>query len=710
MSLKNITIKEEYRSLIDDMVNDFYIPVLNESVIYKRAVGFFSSSALIEISKGISALIQNGGKIQLIASPHLNEEDIEAITKGFKERENVILESLERSFSQPKNFYEERRLNLLANLVSNGQLDIKIAFLEENGTVGMYHEKLGVMSDAEHNTVAFAGSMNESKNAFSHNYEAIDVFCSWTKDNERVLSKESAFNSIWNNSEPHIKTIDFPKIAREKLNSYCTTETLDFEIDNEEQESKKNGPRFFRPPDNIDFYEYQKEAVFNWLSNGNNGIFDMATGSGKTYTGLYALSKLSEKLSSNLGVIIVAPYQHLVEQWVEDIESFGVKPIICYSAYPKWKEHFEDIINAYNASVVKNFCVVTTNSSFSLASFQKQLNRIKKDFCFVVDEAHNFGAERLSELLPVKAKYRLALSATLERHNDEEGTKKLYQYFGMVCQSFTLKEAIDKGFLTPYYYHPILVTLTRDELEKYQELTKQISKLSNTSKEEKSSLRDLLLIKRARIIAGARNKIGALLETITPYKNDNHMLIYCGATKYDKKGIDDEDDVKQITELTRELYKVHKLKVRKFTSEETKDERAEIKDMFLDGKELQAIIAIKCLDEGVNIPAIKTAFILASSTNPKEYIQRRGRVLRKAIGKNFARIYDFITIPRELSTISSTNNQDLQLEISLIRKELSRMMDFAETSRNPLDIDNLKEQLLLAYNVYNIEEGEPYDE
>ncbi len=485
MSLKEVKIKDEYRSLIDDIVNDFYIPVLNESVIYKRAVGFFSSSALLEIAKGSSNLVQNGGKIQLIASPNLSEEDIEAIEKGFKERESVISDSLERSFSKPKTSYDERRLNLLANLVAKGQLDIKIAFLEEKGKIGMYHEKVGLMTDFENNTIAFAGSMNESKNAFSHNYESIDVFCSWTKDSERVLSKESAFNSIWNNSEPHIETIDFPKVAKEKLNSYRTTETLDLEIDMEEQESKKNASTFFRSPSNIDFYDYQKDAVVNWLSNDCKGIFDMATGSGKTYTGLYALSKLSEKLSDSIGVIIVAPYQHLVEQWVEDIENFGVKPIICYSAYPKWKEHFEDIVNAYNASAVENFCVITTNSSFSLTAFQKQLSRIKKDFCFVVDEAHNFGAEKLSSLLPEKAKYRLALSATLERHNDEDGTTKLHEYFGAVCQSFSLKDAIDKGFLTPYYYHPILVTLTDEELEKYQELTKQISKLSSSSKEEK---------------------------------------------------------------------------------------------------------------------------------------------------------------------------------------------------------------------------------
>ena len=176
MSFLDISIKTEYRSLIDDMVNDFYTPLLNEATIYKRAVGFFSSSALIEISKGISGLIKNGGKIQLVASPKLSEEDIEAIEKGFEKRKEIIECCIERSFEQPKNIYEERRLNLLANLIANGQLDIKIAFLEEENSVGMFHEKMGLMTDTENNMIAFTGSMNESKNAFSHNYESIDVF------------------------------------------------------------------------------------------------------------------------------------------------------------------------------------------------------------------------------------------------------------------------------------------------------------------------------------------------------------------------------------------------------------------------------------------------------------------------------------------------------------------------------------------------------
>ena len=243
MSFLDVEIKPEYRSLIDDMIEDFYIPLLNEAIIYKRAVGFFSSSALIEISKGISGLIKNGGKMQLVASPKLNDEDIEAIEKGFEQRNKIIERCIERSFEEPKNIFEERRLNLLANLIANEQLDIKIAFLEDKSRTGMFHEKMGLMTDMDNNTIAFTGSMNESKNAFSHNYESIDVFCSWTHDKERVFKKEDVFNAIWNDREPGIKTINFPEVARDKLERYKKDSIVDLDIDFEEKSSqhkKKN--------------------------------------------------------------------------------------------------------------------------------------------------------------------------------------------------------------------------------------------------------------------------------------------------------------------------------------------------------------------------------------------------------------------------------------------------------------------------------------
>lgn len=704
MSLKECSIKKEYRSLIDNVAKDFFVPLLKEAISYKRAVGFFSSSVLVEISKGIIGLVQNGGKIQIIASPYLSEEDIEAIRKGYVQRAEACKNAALRALDKPLNAYQADRLNLLANLIADGILDIRIAITESQGALGMYHEKMGIIEDSDGNRVAFSGSMNESANALMANYETIDVFTSWSEDWDRVDGKENSFYSIWNNCEPNIATMEFADLNDEIIKKYQKS-PVDYQTLNGDQDIIPNIEKhfsFFRVPNNIHFYEYQEEAISTWIQCSGCGIFDMATGAGKTYTALGAITRLSQTLDEHIAIVIVAPYQHLVEQWVEDINAFGVHPIVAYS-YPgqNWRKQFKDAVAAYNSGAIDNFCIITTNATFALDDFQAILRKFRRNYCFVVDEAHNFGAEKLSMLLPKKARYRLALSATIERHRDEKGTAALRNFFGKTCISFTLKEAIDQGFLTEYYYHPVLTYLDEDELEEYNELTRKIIKNGGGSKEncERNEYVELLLIKRARIIAGCKAKIGKLLEVIEPYKNSSYILVYCGATKYDGSLSEETSQLMQIDEVNRRLYTELGMSVRKFTSSENKEERAEIRQMFASGSELQVITAIKCLDEGVNIPAIRTAFILASSTNPKEYIQRRGRVLRKSPGKKYAEIFDFITLPRPLEEVQYCSPQECQYDLSLVRKEFTRMVDFSETAKNPSDIDSIRDAILDAYQV-----------
>lgn len=216
MSLREVHIKSEYRSLIDNVVNDFYIPVLQESILYQRAVGFFSSSALIAISRGIDGLIKNEGKMQIIASPRLSPEDIEEISKGYEIRK-IVEQALLRGIPDPITSEEEDKLSYLAELIAKGILDIKIAFLSSNNEIAMYHEKMGIMSDQAGNVVAFSGSMNESENAFSSNYESFDVFCSWTSEKERVFQKQMAFQAIWNDYEPGVETMEFPEAVKNSI-------------------------------------------------------------------------------------------------------------------------------------------------------------------------------------------------------------------------------------------------------------------------------------------------------------------------------------------------------------------------------------------------------------------------------------------------------------------------------------------------------------
>lgn len=715
MGFLNIDIKSEYRSRLDNVIKDFYVPVLKQAVLYKRAVGFFSSTALVEMSAGICGLVKNGGKIQLIASPHLSANDIEAINNGLKRRDDVIEEALIRQLSEPIGAEETARLNLLSNLIAAGVLEIKIAFLETDNTVAMFHEKMGLMYDNDQNIIAFSGSMNESFNAFRQNYEAVDVFTSWTSDENRVMAKQAAFNAMWNDYEPSIRVRDFPKVADLIVKKYRTDNNTDLSLDEKSFDAESNDESFATKADNgphipskVKMRPYQIEAINSWAEKDYRGIFDMATGTGKTYTALAAIATLYKATSNNLAVFIVCPYQHLVEQWKDDIVAFGMKPIVCYSASSQrnWKERLKTAATSFNIGVQNHFCVVTTNATFSSDYVQGIVKKMRGNVLLVVDEAHNFGAENLSTTLMDNMKYRLALSATIDRHGDPEGTSKLYAYFGEKCIEYTLKDAIDNKMLTPYYYYPVVVSLSETELEEYLDLTAKIRKNVHPDKRGKVVLSEyakMLLIKRARLVSGAVEKIDVLRGLMQDYKDDNHMLVYCGATTMHdvdyKEGKAHADDIRQIDLVADLLGNELGMRVSKFTSEEDAAERERIKADFDEGEHLQAVVAIRCLDEGVNIPSIKTAFILASSTNPKEYVQRRGRVLRLFKGKTHAVIYDFITLPFALELTNQVEPEVLESGKSLALREIVRMKDFAAIAENPFDSDDLISQIQSAYGI-----------
>lgn len=699
MSLIDLNIKSEYRSLIDNVVDDFYVPVLKESVLYQRAVGFFSSSALIAISKGVEGLISNGGKIQIIASPRLSQEDIDEIRKGYEVRK-VLERALLRGIETHNSVEDTSRLSYIASLIANGVLDIKIAFLSTNNEIAMYHEKMGIMNDIEGNAVAFSGSMNESENAFSANYESIDVFCSWTNEKERVFQKQMAFQAIWNDYEPGVETIDFPEAVKDRIYAFNNSLRRNSGLKTPEENSLPEDAMFL-PPD-FKIRPYQESAIQNWKENGYCGIYDMATGTGKTLTALASIEQLFSDNHKRLGVVIVCPYQHLVEQWVEDIVRFGIKPIVGYSSSSQksWKKNLAQAVRSFNLRVSDFFCFITTNASFVTKTVQDQIGILSEDVVFVVDEAHNMGATNYRRYLPDNIKYRLGLSATIDRHNDESGTTALAEYFGKKCIAYSLKDAIDSQMLTRYYYYPVLTYLDQDELSDYLSITGQLAKAihKKNGKVVLTERAKQLLIKRSRVVAGARGKLPELQRQIAPHIDDKHILVYCGATT-----VRDEDDAdfskRQIDLVADLLGNTLNMRVGRFTSQESAQERAQIREAFAEGNALQVLVAIKCLDEGVNIPSIKTAFILASSTNPKEYIQRRGRVLRKFPGKEFAVIYDFITLPFPVNTIATQNSTIIDSTKGLIKRELIRMMDFADIAENPSSTFDLVYDLKHGFNI-----------
>lgn len=718
MGFEELEILRGYKTNKHDIVREFYIPILKKSVLYKRAVGFFSSTALIELSKGIAGLINNGGKIRFIVSPLLSTEDIEAIQKGYDERE-VINRSIMREFREPVNKSEEERLGWLSSLISNGYLEIKVAFTPPQKATGMYHEKIGIMYDDDYNKIAFTGSMNETINAFHNNYESIVVFNSLEPaDENRVEDLERDFDLLWEGRETNIKIIDFPNVAKEKLVSYkkdnhCKT-TSDFE---EEDLFELSPPVAGIPmiPNGVALHEYQRDAIAEWAKNGYRGIFDMATGTGKTFTGLGAVARLFED-KKRAAVIIVCPFQHLVEQWVEDIIKFNMRPTIGYSASAQkdWKKRLENDIIDFSIGVIDTFCFVTTNATFASDFVQQQLSKLGRDTLLLIDEAHNFGSDNLSRKLNSKIEYRLALSATLERHGDPEGTALLMQYFGEKCIEYGLERAIREGKLTPYYYYPHYIYLEEDELEAYKDLSYKISKECHQQKNGKFKITEkgkTLMLARSRIVAGARQKLDVLKNLMANHITDTHMLVYCGATRVhyeDENSYYDEDGERQIVAVSKILGNELGIKVTHFTSNESAAERERIKELFSAADPYQAIVAIKCLDEGVNIPSIKTAFILASTTNPKEYIQRRGRVLRLATNKPHAVIHDFVTLIKPLDEVDPYS-VDYFCGRALAKREVIRIKEFGNIALNSRNSDMLIEDILSTYEISDEELEDDYD-
>lgn len=703
MPFKSLNIQQEYRSPQNSIVTEFYIPVLEKSVTYKRSVGYFSSTSLVQITKGILGLIKNGGTIDLVASPYLSKEDEEAIRVGYENRTKIIENALNRSLQEDiKNPFSQERLNLLACLIEKGILNIKIAFTEneKEKTIGMYHEKLGLMEDSSGNKIAFSGSMNESWNAMVNNYETVDVFCSWKSESEktRVLQKEEAFSKIWGNYDSKLKVMSFPSIEKSILEKYKSHSNINFNLDKEEFAEKKEYVFSESEPfvvcDSGEFINFdgekkarphQVKAIENFIQNNYQSLFAMATGTGKTLTSLFALNELAKNVLIE-NVLIIVPLKDLVDQWQEDIEPYFNGEIITVRSGLEWKEKLSDITllklldkEKYTSKLI----IITTYDSFCLND-EKILNSLDIEQTLIIaDEVHKFGAASYQRKLPEKIKYRIGLSATPKRPYDEKGTSAIFDYF---CPSenfyeFSIKDAIDADMLCHYDYHPILVSLTDFEMDDYEIISEKISRLSvivNNSeavtKEEKESLEQLLK-QRHRIIERASNKkeifLDKMLEEIKKYKDKT--IIFAPDGK-DENGDDLLNSYKK--ELWQKLMSKGKIISMK---EYVQGTEKTVIDSFTQGG-IDIIFAKQRLNEGIDIPAAKRAFFIASSTSEREFIQRRGRVLRKHYSKNKAEIFDFIVVPPDMNS---------EYAHSVIDNEIKRAMDFAATADNYKEIEQI---------------------
>ena len=697
--LKDQSFLEEYRTGTNNFVKEFYKKAFKESIEYWRAVGYFRSSSLEAFGSTLQNFLKEGGKIKLITSVELTEDDAEAIENGLKSKKEVCEERINIIIATEFDENIGNGVSKLAKLLEIDRLEIKIA-LPKYGR-GIYHEKVGIFFDKEGNYIAFSGSANESTNAFENNYECIEVFTSW-QDKSRAQKKKIHFETLWNETNQDVLVFDFPEAAKREIirkvnNAHPNTSFEDF-INDEVQNKKKNIPTL---PSWLELRDYQKKAINKWIKNDGHGIWAMATGSGKTITSLAAATHLLNSLPTGyVPLLVVVPYMHLVEQWANEGKNFNIDFIKCNSDYPNWEN---EINHALTNSLIDNkvlIPILTTTGTYKTPRFQKQISKLK-NILLIVDEAHNFGSKDIRKHYIQNTRFRLGLSATPKRHMDDEGSQAILDYFGDIIFTYDLKDAIKDGNLTPYYYYPIFVNLTAEEEEEYYELSMKISQQVAMGKDiddPHSSLKTLLM-KRARIIATASNKIEALKDLLI--KEDlihtKHNLFYTAAK------IERDDDgyelrmVDKIVQLLRDMG----MQVDKFTSDENKNQRKylieKLANNYIDG-----LVAIKCLDEGVDIPSVERAFILASSSNPKEFIQRRGRVLRqsKETGKKYAYIYDFLVIPNLDNAI--IDEATFKMERNYLEKEFIRFQEFVEIAENAHEIEPLIYEMKRKYNLLHV--------
>ena len=673
MSLKSLSFSPTLNTSDADIIADFFVPALSASLRYDRGVGFFSAGWLRVTAKGIVAFAHNSGRARWVTSPILNEEDWQAMQLGEAARYNEILrQAIERNLDDLERTLEQETLSALAWLVADGILDFRLALPRNKLERGDFHDKFGIFTDAEGNQVSFNGSYNDSIQG-TRNYESVKIFCSWQPTLAPLVQADvERFERLWNNLDPNVQVFDLPEAARARIVRLRTHKRPYPEPDWEKlrllRETRAmyeiRRPAYPHLPPHIRLRDYQTQAIEAWFAHSCQGLLEMATGTGKTITALAASARLYEQ-ESRLAVIIAVPYQHLVDQWHEEAKTFGYRPLLAYRSKADWIDELNSQIVEFNGGYKDFISVITTHTTFISPDFQSSIARLSGPSLLIADEAHHLGAERSRQNHPQNIPYRLALSATPDRWFDDVGTVALRAYFGGTVFAFSLEKAIGVS-LTPYYYHPHLVPLTDEELEQYEELSVKIARLVNREDEDGQQALKMLLIRRAKLLNKAENKLGILSDLVDAQGTIEHALFYCAPG--------------QIDDVLRLLGREKGLWVHRFTAEEGPRERQQLLTDFANGN-LQALVAMKCLDEGVDVPSTRTAFVLASSSNPREFIQRRGRILRKSPGKECSVIHDLITVPPTAWAISASS-PTFQAERSIMRRELRRFKEFADPALN----------------------------
>ena len=699
----------------------FFNDCLENSKEFDLQLGYFSSATISVLADGFASFISNGGKMRLVINHIVSEEDKDAISKGVYGGfincfDLTNFEALRQTFDE----YQQQFFECLAFLIYKKRIDIRI--IRPRNKKGISHTKSGQFRDGDSIT-SFIGSANFTISGLFNNLEEIKIDRSDSVDKmvqNRIASQREEFDNIMQGKKRNVEYLSPENLISAIQSNYSDKDIEDLlnvekklrKIKEEkairERQEKSDlvcddfsiEPQFPYPSGPR---EYQKTAFENWKNNRQKGLFAMATGTGKTITSLNCLLEIYKRKGYYKAIIFV-PTITLVNQWEQECRKFHFANIFnVYSKNLNWRDEVERIQFNEKYRTERepevSYIIISTYASYSREKVFNVLNGFdKKRLLMIADECHNMGSgslvKRLKEIPYLR---RIGLSATPERQFDDEGNEKLRKFFGSeehYTYEYSMEEAIQKGVLCKYKYFPHLVRLTSTEMDAYIELSDKIAKYFNYDKDRFEKIDDklkMLLLARKRIIHKAERKLEAFKEIIEKryqvkgnlkytlvYVPEGNMPDYVGANDdFDKsEDIDDDNDAEHlINQYTKVVADVADyVTVRKFVSGQK--DREEILRDFSEGK-LQVLTSMKCLDEGVDVPRSELAIFCSSTGNPRQFIQRRGRVLRTHPDKKMAELHDLIVVPE-----INPNSNSFRMEQSLLRGELMRVNNFALLSEN----------------------------
>lgn len=586
MGLRDYNFKAEYRSGSDNLIESLYHPALARANRYWRAVGYFSSSALEAIGQPLGEFVYHGGAIRLISSVELQEDDLRAIEQGISKQQVVeqrILEQIRTEFAAPAG----QGADLLGMLLEAERLEIRIA-TPKSGR-GIYHEKVGIFLDEHDDYVSFSGSSNESRTALEVNYECIDVYPSW-EEPVRASAKRNHFELLWDNKAVGAETLPFPEAARRELIRVCRPRGFASPVVPE------------KPP--VDPWRHQTQAIEAFLT-ARRGILEMATGAGKTHTALQIFRHLATNHEVK-SAIVASDGTDLLDQWAKQLFSVASSLNPRFRVLRHYGKHHQR--DEYELDPQNSILVVSRGA---LHEVLRRMKTATKSRLFIIhDEVHGLGSPaniRALEGLSDEILYRLGLSATPEREYDQEGTAFIERNVGPVIFRFPLEEAIRRGILCEFYYHPMEYVLSDEDKARLQNVYRK--KAARAAEGQPMSDAELWT-ELARVYKTSLEKLPLFASYLTQHPEVlERSIIFVAEREYGEHVLD--------------IVHQHRYDFHTYYAEDDRQNLVE----FARGN-IGCLITCHRVSEGIDIKSIRSIVLFSSDRARLETIQRIGRCLR----------------------------------------------------------------------------------